>query len=231
MDMNDIVTLCGTILIPIVVTILSWILNNKNPSKSLGKEWKCYYIRSSTDKFIIFFLWTISMIFVAPIIGGLFFWILKIFNDNNDSILYGGIFIYLIFGVGINILNNKNRLFTCKSGNTMVGTILLNCTIISSFSIYILICIKLEEYMWIPYILVIICQIISAFVLEKEVKYQYKKATIILEGGDSITDVDSDSIYIKDKWLIATYDVNSKKKEVRVSQDKVYRIEYFDKQF
>lgn len=80
-------------------------------------------------------------------------------------------------------------------------------------------------------LVILTLEVIGLFMFSDTEIYQYKKAKIVLKDGKEICGVISNSISILDNWFIATYKIGKIEKDIRIPQDSVSKIEYYDKQY
>lgn len=76
-----------------------------------------------------------------------------------------------------------------------------------------------------------IIEICAGFYLDDEPIFQFKKVRLILEDNDMVSNINSDTFCVKEKWFVGICTYKKEEKEIRVPQKKVKRIEYYDKQF
>lgn len=234
MELENLITLTGTIIIPLIVPIITWKLGSSNEKSSVGKEWTCNYINSSATRFGRFFVFSFVL---APILLALITIVaisLKVSDDNLQSIVLGGSAIcYIIFMIIVNVWNYKKRIFISKKDNKVFEWFVLNLTMVSNLIMYLIFFDDKNSngLVLIPYIGIILAEMLGLLCLDENRKYQYKKAKVILNNGDVIRKVYSNKISVKGKWFIIGCKDGNSEKEVRILQECVYKIEYYDKQY
>lgn len=221
------------VLVVIISPIISLIVANEGNKRKLGKEWKCKYRKSSATYCVNLIIFCMLFVLIAPFLGGVLLG-LCLPNVKADILVkVGGLSLYVIFIIITNVLIFKTRLFVLKRDSKLFKGIFVNLLLAGGLGVFSFLFLvpSLRDYIGILCLIIVLLEVMAFFIFEDKQYFQYSKAKIILDDNKVITGVDSSSIYVKGKWFIASYVERGKEKEIRVLQDKVQKIIYYEKQF
>ncbi len=221
------------VLIVIISPIISFIVANEGNKRKMGKEWRCKYRKSYLSNYICLLILSLLFVVLAPILGEVLLG-LYIPNVEKDTLFkVGGLSIYIFFMVITNILFVKRGLLVSKKNSRLLEMVYINLTLADGLGVFSFLVLFpcLQNYVGILYLIFIVLEVIAFYLFEDKLYFQYSKAKIILDDNKEITEVDSSSIYTKGKWIIASFIERGKEKEIRVLQEKVQKIIYYQKQF
>ena len=226
----------------IIVAYLNHFLKKNEEENKLGKGWKCKTRKSFQTKYIIFFVSLFILAVLLTIIVDILLSLL--FNISDEELGFRLVylissFLELIIGICFIITFNhetKIRKIRDKINNKFQNKVKLLENIIYIFVVLIpismlLICgFNVQGFMNKSYlfaIVAVILELVGVIVFDDKLNYQFKTATLYLNDNEKYERVEVRSIGKKGKWIF----LETGGKEVRILQDKLYKIEYFDKQF
>lgn len=230
----------SAIIIPVLVAVLTPIIqglvNNSGSKKKLGKEWRCKYKKSVVTYYVRLLISLLLLVILIPIIVGVLVGICIRFENINIIIewaKWGGLVIYVGVMLGVVIINYKKKIFVTKKCSRYGGWFIIGMTLIDCLTIYCFSTVwnSLSMFSLIPYSIIMILELFGILGFDDKIIYQYKRARVVLDDNNTILDVESNAISIKDKWFIILASNGSRTKEIRVYQDKISKIEYYDKQY
>lgn len=222
----DVMGNLGAVIISGVLTLIKYVSKKNGIGR---KHWKCEYKSDSASKYSNFIV--ISLLF--PIILLLFLGIFAIIGGIKDFVWYlrvEMIFIYIVIGITMNIIDNKKKIFIIKKKNKCLYKLMLNAPLFMSVWLCVVMSFEIENGILIglPSIILIICQTAGLFVMDNKIIYQYKNAVMYLKDGTKIKDLECQKIILKGKWFKVILPQNE---ELRINVKQVKKIKYCKKQY
>lgn len=214
------------IIIPIIVTILGWLLPLIK-SNGIGNTWKCKKRADSLSNFFkltfIIFLMVCVGIFVADfiqmIINGLFSKKLiarETFLDIAIAVIMFIVYITFLY------INKKCKFITVRKKSGKIRKFLSHALIVMLFLILTMAFWTKNNYNNILSLAYIIVMVTSIFVYDTKIYIEYPIADIYIEGEEAITNIDVNNMSNNKHFLIIKHN-NS---EIRILQNRITRIDY-----
>lgn len=237
---SSIVSALAVALISALGKFIKDLYQNSDLKSKNNKSWPCKTQKGSFSCYVSYLIFCIFTVVIIPVIAGVLYIPVYISNVENKNILYFfaiGIFLYFILILYTNLfVVPKRKLFNYKKDEIkgkIRNFIIWNFPLVDSAVAFGFLCFCREDTakMYVALILIFVIEICAGFYLDDDPTFQFKKVRLILEDNDMVSNINSDTFCVKEKWFVGICTYKKEEKEIRVPQEKVKRIEYYDKQF
>ena len=212
--------------------------NSKLKRKCSNKIWRCKSKWGSFDSFFIYLFICAFMPVIIIVITCISYLFLSLSFPEVDIKLYAliiGIILYFFIVLSLNLFYVPQKELLDNKNNKIAGKqlkFIWNTLIADSFFMYTSF---FSEFLYfkifIAFFVIFLFEIWGIIYLDNKPILQFSKIKIVLEDNKSIINIKSDSFYVNAKWFVDIQCSGKEEKEIRVPQDKVRLIEYYNKQF
>ncbi|MCH5271150.1 MAG: hypothetical protein J1E83_10430 [Lachnospiraceae bacterium] len=233
-------TLIATLVGGVAKIVLDIYENSNIKRQYYNRSWRCKTRKgsfSSYANFIIFCFLSFIFILVFSYVIFAVLYFSELVKEHTIPVFITGLILYIILILIINvIIAPKKRLINYKKkevSRKLAIFLIWNLPLLGSLLTFVFICFDSEytSKMYMGLLLILIMEIWGGFYLDNDIAFQYKKIKLILEDNSIISNINSETFCVKEKWFVGICSTYKEDKEIRVPQEKVIRIEYYDKQF